>query len=350
MNVIILQYKLFNDNNLMIDYILNNKIMVYDKIDDPKKLLNTMNINYLDLTFKLNDKNYRIPYYKNEKVLSIKINLCDIYNYVSSFLLIPNSEIITGEKIQNIADIVVGNNSSLSFNPNNNYYSKKMYSINRLNNLIEYNIIFVFTHDLEDFYSKFENKINDKIIISHNSDHGIEYIKNIKCHFGQNCLITNDKLFSIPIGIENSQWFDHNLFFEVRQMKIPKTKNIYFYFNINTHFSRIECYNKLKEKLEWNIKRNKQDYFIELSKHKYAICPRGNGLDTHRIWECLYLDVIPIIIKSDYINIDNLPIIILDDWNDIDKIYNYEFIKQYTNKLTLNFYKENINNYKSFDV
>jgi hypothetical protein len=346
MNVFIEQYKLFNDNNLMINYILHNKIMVYDKIDNPHQLLNTPNINYLDLQFKLNDNNYRIPYYNDKKIIAIKIDSHNIYNYISSFLLIPNNEIITGEKIQNIADIVVGNSSSLSFNPNNIYYSKKMQSINNLNNLNNYNVIFIFTHDLENFYAKFNNDLNDIIIISHNSDHGIHYIKNVKFHFGQNCFIKNNKLLSIPIGIENSQWFDHNLFYNIRKMNLSKTKNIYFYFNLNTHQSRYDCYNKLKDKLEWNMKRNKKDYFIELAKHKYAICPRGNGLDTHRIWECLYLNVIPIVIKSDYPNIDNLPIIVLDEWNDINKINDYIFTEQCSSKLTLQFYKENIDSLK----
>jgi len=345
MNIFIEQYKLFNDNNLMIDYILHNKIMVYDKIDDPNQLLNTLTINYLDLTFRLNDKNYRIPYYNDIKIVAIKIDSNYIYNYISSFLLIPNNEIITGEQIQNMADIVVGNPSSLSFNPNNIYYSKKMESISNLINLKNNNIIFVFTHDLEDFYLKFENNLNDKIIISHNSDHGINNIKNVRFHFGQNCFIRNDRLLSIPIGIENSQWFDHNIFYDVRKMNLIKTKNIYFYFNLNTHPSRHECYNKLKDKLEWNTKRNKKEYFIELAKHKYAICPRGNGLDTHRIWECLYLNVIPIVVKSDYPNIDNLPIIVLNDWNEIDNINDYIFNYQLTCKLTLSFYKDIIEMY-----
>lgn len=345
MNILIEQYKLFNDNNLMIDYILHNKIMVYDKIINPSQLLNIININYLDLEFKLNKNNYRIPYYNNKKLIAIKINITDIYNYISSFLLIPYNEIITGERIQHLADIVVGNYSSLSFNPNNIYYSQKMYSIMDLYNINKYNIIFIFTHDLEDFYNKFENNLDNKIIISHNSDHEIKYIKDVKYHLGQNCFIKHDKLLSIPIGIENSQWFDHNLFEDVRKMNVVKIKHIYFYFNLNTHPTRNECYYKLKNKLEWNIKRNKKDYFIELAKHKYAICPRGNGLDTHRIWECIYLNVIPIVIKTDYINIDNLPIIILNNWDDIDKINNYNFKYQNTEKLIVNFYKKTINSF-----
>ena len=346
MNLFIEQYKLFNDNNLMIDYILHNKIMVYGKINDPNELLNTINISYLDLTFKLDDNNYRIPYLNEKKILAIKIDPYYIFNYISSFLLIPNNEIITGEQIQRIADIVVGNPSSLSFNPNNIYYSKIMQTIDNLNDLSNYNIIFVFTHDLEDFYTKFENSLKNKIIVSHNSDHGINYIKNVRYHFGQNCFIKNNKLISLPIGIENSQWFDHNLFYDVRKMKLPKTKNIYFYFSLSTHPSRHECYNKLKDKLEWNIKRNKKDYFIELAKHKYAICPRGNGLDTHRIWECLYLNVIPIVIKSDYPNTDNLPIIVLNDWSDIDKIHEHTFKYQCTTKLLISFYKDIIESFK----
>jgi hypothetical protein len=330
----------------MIDYVLHHKIMVYDKIDDPNQLINVMNISYLNLEFILNENNYRIPYYKNERIKAIKIDPYYIYNYISSFKFIPNDEIITGERIQNIADIVVGNNSSLSFNPNNIYYSKEMQSINNLSNLTNYKIIFVFTHDLEDFYNKFENNLKDKVIISHNSDHGIEYVKNVRFHFGQNCIVNNLKLMALPIGIENSQWFDHNIFYEVRKINIMKSKHIYFYFNLNTHPSRHECYNKLKDKLEWNVKRNKKEYFIELARHKYAICPRGNGLDTHRLWECLYLNVIPIVIKSDYPNTNNLPIIVLNSWDEIDKINNYSFTYQCTSKLTLGFYKEMIESYK----
>ena len=38
----------------------------------------------------------------------------------------------------------------------------------------------------------------------------------------------------------------------------------------------------------------------------------------YRLWECIYLDVIPIVLKSDSVNIGNLPIIYLDKWSDLD--------------------------------
>jgi len=337
MNILIEQYRLFNDSDLMIDFITNHKIMVYDQILHPTILIGCPEIHYKDLDFQYNDiNNYRIPYYKNVKIAAIKINLDDIYNYISSNSLLPDDQIICGENIQFLADVVVGTRSSLLFNPNNRYFSKELRMIDELNDISKYKKIFIFTHDLELFYNKFCNQLSDKIIISHNSDHGIEYIKDVKLHLAQNCLINNSKLITIPIGIENRQWFDHKIFNNVRKMKIPKTNYIYFFFNLNTHPSRLRCKNMLDPTLIWNKVRSKEDYYKELASHKYAICPRGNGLDTHRVWECLYLDVIPIIIETDNLKIDNLPFNILEDWDIL--FLKDNFSNQENSKITMSYY------------
>jgi hypothetical protein len=346
MEIIEKQYKLFNDNNKYLNYVQENNIMVYDKFDDTC-IIET--IDYKNIEFKYNKNNYRIPYFNNNKIFAIKIKLEEIYNYISSNSLIPNNEIICGETIQLLADVVTGLPNSLNYNPNNKQYSKNLTSIDSLD-ITKYNIIFVFTHDLQFFYNKFNsNKLNNKIIISHNSDCEISLKNNnVKLHMAQNCLINNNSLIPIPIGIENRQWFNHALFHKVRNMNINKTKNFYFYFNLNTYNSRIDCFNKLKNKISWNTHKNKEEYFIELASHKYSICPRGNGLDTHRIWESLYLNVIPIVIESEFINIHNLPIIILKDWSELD-INNQEisFINQENSKLTVEYYKLTVEYYKN---
>ena len=380
MDILIKQYKLFNNDNFIINYICKNNIMVYGKLNEnnnynesnesnesnennenkclcffsnetlllfnfKKKSDNIQKepiyINCDEIVYKYDENNLRIPYYNNKKIFAIKINLKEIFNFISSTLFIYDNQIICGEYIQNLADIVIGTKNSLLFNSNNIIFSKEMCTIDELTNISKYKFIFVFTHDLEEFYKKFEKNLFDKILISHNSDHGISYIKNIKLHLAQNCLINNSNLVPLPIGIQNTQWFDHNIFSNIRKMNIKKSKDIYFYFNMDTHSSRYNCYNILKNKLEWNVNRNKVEYFIELSKHKYAICPRGNGIDTHRIWECLYLNVIPIVLKEDNIKIDNLPIIFIDKWEDIDNInfLNIQFKNQELNKITINYYK-----------
>ena len=346
MSIIEKQYLLFNDyNKKVIDYLETNKIMVYSKFS----LTDTINenINLENITWVFDENNIRIPFNSNKlniygninpiNLSNYKLNDTDnIYDFISSNLFIDFSLLISGERLQKLADIVVGNPSSLQWNPNNLFFSKAMISIQELNDLRPYEKIFVFTHDLEDFYRKFEHDLSDKIIISHNSDHEIKQVKNVKLHLAQNCLMKQYNLIPLPIGIENNQWFDYNILEEVRDMNIKKSKHIYFYFNMNTHPSRQLCYTKLINKLEWNQSRPKKEYYIELSKHKYCICPRGNGLDTHRIWECLYLNVIPIIV--DDIKIDNLPIIKLNDWSEIDNIKS-SFTNIKMSKLTLHHYK-----------
>ena len=108
--------------------------------------------------------------------------------------------------------------------------------------------IFVKTEDLKLLKNKFSSFLENKIIISHNSDNGIteDYlIKEAKVQFSQNCLIKAKNLVPIPIGIENRQWFDHSIFHRVRKMDIPKTKHIYFLFSLKTHKSRKNCFDIL---------------------------------------------------------------------------------------------------------
>ncbi len=333
------QYYIFNTNKTILEYIILNKIMVYTNISKINlELYDTVELK--DIVWKYNENNLRIPYINNQKLSFYKLKVNDnIIDFVSSSSFICDNDIINGEKIQSFADIVVGIPSSLSWNPNNKVYSKKMQDLDTLQTINEYKSIFVFTHDLNIFYDKFKHYTNNKIIITHNSDHEIKEKYNFKLHFCQNTFICDNSIIPLPIGIENTQWFDNNLFHKIRKLKIPKNKFIYFYFNQNTHPSRKQCYNKLCDILEWNTSKPKLDYFIELASHKYAICPRGNGLDTHRIWECLYLNTIPIVIKSDFPNITNLPIIVLNDWSElnINKLNN-EFINQQLSKLTTTYY------------
>ena len=59
------------------------------------------------------------------------------------------------------------------------------------------------------------------------------------------------------------------------------------------------------------------NYFTMLSKSKFMICPRGCGLDTYRMWDCIYMGCIPIVEKFDgYNDMTDLPILFVDSWKD----------------------------------
>ena len=66
-------------------------------------------------------------------------------------------------------------------------------------------------------------------------------------------------------------------------------------------------------------------YYNNLTRSKFMICPRGCGLDTYRMWDCIYLGCIPIVVKYDgYKDFEDLPILFIDKWEDylsLDKNY-----------------------------
>jgi len=348
-DIIVKQFFLFNQNfNKDLNIIENNLFMVYDSLAN-LNFEKAKNYDLKSIIWKYDNNNYRIPYFNYEKIQVIKLNeKQNVYDFISSSSIIPYSEIISGEKLLSLADVFIGNSNSLNANPNTSNFIKNKININSINNLNPYNKIFIKTDDLVQFYNKFD--ITNKTIITHNSDYEISasfinQLEKCKLQLSQNCLFKHPKLIPLSIGIENSMWFNHELLEKVRiRTDIIKDKEIYFYFSLNTHNSRKECYEKLKNKLTWNTKLSKEDYFIELKRHKYAICPRGNGLDTHRLWECLYLDVIPIMLKKDSVNIDNLPIIYLDDWNDLDiSKLDANFKNLNMSKITIDYYNNIIN-------
>ena len=61
-----------------------------------------------------------------------------------------------------------------------------------------------------------------------------------------------------------------------------------------------------------------EKYLREIRSHKFCICPRGNGIDCHRIWECLYLGTIPICVNNVALDqFKDLPILFIDSWDEV---------------------------------
>jgi hypothetical protein len=174
--------------------------------------------------------------------------------------------------------------------------------------------------------------------------------------------VNHKKIESIPIGLENSKWFIE----EKKVYNIKKISNLdlnfknllYINFNINTNLKqRIEPINIFADKSWATIKLGKNgdsfiDYITDIKSHKFVLCPEGNGTDTHRTWETLYLGSIPIEKR----NINNsfytdLPICFVDSWSDITEDFlNSEFeriknSKWNLEKLKFSYWREKIMNY-----
>lgn len=59
-------------------------------------------------------------------------------------------------------------------------------------------------------------------------------------------------------------------------------------------------------------------FLNEMVDHRFVLCPRGNGLDTHRLWEAIYSRTIPITQYEDgHRNFTDLPILFIRDWSEV---------------------------------
>lgn len=194
-------------------------------------------------------------------------------------------------------------------------------------------IYFVKTDYIDNFFqSEFLPKYNFRLV-THNSDFSVnsnykyylDYKQLVSWH-AQNVDYEHEKLIPIPIGIANEQWPHGNksIIKSVIDKKYSKLDIIYANFNTNTNYKqRSYCLQFVDPQfIEHNV--SFEQYLSKIAQASFNICPMGNGIDSHRIWESLYLKSIPIV-ESSY-NIRyltskyDLPIIIIDDWRELPSL------------------------------
>ena len=60
--------------------------------------------------------------------------------------------------------------------------------------------------------------------------------------------------------------------------------------------------------------------FLVNTRHSaFTVCPEGNGVDTHRLWETLYMGGIPIVTPNPLMNslYSQLPVLVINKWSDL---------------------------------
>jgi len=245
-------------------------------------------------------------------------------------------EFISGEKIQLFCDHFIGVEDNFRYNPNIYKLKNKIMDIHKIDNFID-NKKKIFCYNTSKFsldllIQKLKYMKNPFNLLFHNSDKNFnheylilfEKLPLLQYIYTQNINVEHEKVIPLPIGLANSQWPHGNskIHQEIYDMPIEKSKEIYFNFNKNTNKEkRNKCYHEIiKKGITWNNNMPYKEYLIELKRHKYAICPEGNGIDTHRFWECLYMNTIPICLKNTLTEYYKkyFPIIILNDWKELD--------------------------------
>jgi hypothetical protein len=207
------------------------------------------------------------------------------------------------------------------------------------------------------------DKIDDSvydydIVVTHNSDYStsmanldINRNKNM-VWFSTNVDIIHPRIRPIPIGLENPEW--HTNLQKNAKIEALSGNKYHQYlcmaiFNPATHPSRVAALNYFKSqpwcKTRESINGTGFDEFLLTMYHsKFVVCPRGNGIDTHRLWETLYMGKIPVLERCHNVEIlirGYFPAVIVDSFEEVteellENFPKYSLIKPETSKLMLN--------------
>ncbi len=253
---------------------------------------------------------------------------------------------IQGDKFRNLADVSYSPQNKLrddydnlanTFNPSalkscNLVYTHTMY-VGMLFNIIRHfgKKFIIMTHScdisIEDYGMRRPDG-NGKL----SSTEKFTIPDNVIMWYGKNINVVEPRVESIPIGLENDWWCKKIQKKKKMLAKLQEPRNIknlvYLNHKIATNSSKRDILYQMFEGKFWvttdrGSNGHRFEEFIDnIYNHKFVLSPEGNGIDTHRTWECLYMGTIPIEKR----NINNqfytdLPICFVDDWKQVTKAF-----------------------------
>ena len=220
---------------------------------------------------------------------------------------------ITSEEMSRICDIRILSSS---------------FFLNRriLRNPSEIGSIFVKSDLLEDYLKTYHGYLNPKVLVTGYSDRNFssmfEFPIGVKLWLCQNSAMDDPRIITLPIGIEN--------------LSLGRMKKSFFKFNdqgetrytsrilvpphsptnaVRSNIIRVAI--QLPHIFETKtLAVYEKDYFRMLSKYRFVLCLEGNGYDTHRVWETLYVGNFPVMLRTPWSTSLlklGLPILLIDN-------------------------------------
>lgn len=218
--------------------------------------------------------------------------------------------------------------------------------------------------DLLFYYLRKLKKIENLILITSQTDIGIDkrmFSKKPKCiktWYSVNVDYEHKSLIPIPLGLANN-YSPKNLlpkeFLNNNEVNKKKVNKLYINLQKNTNLSERKNIYDLFSNFDWVELREPNlslfEYLNDLKNHRFVLCPMGNGIDTHRLWETLYSGSIPVTKNHiNYSGFKDLPIIFVNSYEEItlDLLLNKFDNLSYSGlqKLNIQYWKSQINSNK----
>ena len=161
------------------------------------------------------------------------------------------------------------------------------------------------------------------VFVVHNSDHSfdsaaLEMLLPYAIHiYAINTTVEHPKLTTIPLGFVDRQLPFLESF---QRPDVPRDIEIYANFTQTTNDQkRKDCIAAFKDdpRTTWRTGLSVPEYYADLCRSKFVLCPEGTGIDTHRVYESLFCGATPVVLRNSLNRLyARLPVCIVDKWSD----------------------------------
>ena len=186
---------------------------------------------------------------------------------------------------------------------------------------------------LFDAVRRFRNRL---VLVSSESDRPItsEFLgrcpPQVAHWFSTNIEVEDERLHALPLGLSNSYCditLKASLIAEKSREFTGRPNWLYVNFRTSTNPAAREPimdYFRSMRSADWvTLKEgglSLQDYLTEMTSHRFVLCPPGNGIDIHRLWEALYSRTIPVTLDTlSMAAFRDLPILFVGDFRELTR-------------------------------
>jgi hypothetical protein len=162
-----------------------------------------------------------------------------------------------------------------------------------------------------------------------------EYAQQI---YSVNLLSNFHNIVGIPLGLESPSYRSGGRLSNFRKIPmlnpIERPINFLVSWNVKTNLERrsdaLEHFKRATDVLLFENRIAPQTLHALTRRTLFVPSPRGNGIDTHRVWESLYLGAIPVVLSADKLPaFSGWPIWIIEDWSEATSLSRSELELKY---------------------
>lgn len=162
--------------------------------------------------------------------------------------------------------------------------------------------------------------------------------------YAANAVVFNEKIHPFPHGIERIMYEGYNhheLLEEALNRNVEPYKGLLVCHRDDTG-ARGSIKDMFKDK-DWATvapKLEYEDYLQAIQDHKFVLCPSGNGIESARNWETLYMKRVPIFKRHPYLEemFKDFPALFVDEWEEVTEelLAKHDYLYEEAQKMDMN--------------